>query len=63
MKEIVNVFKAYGIDVDKRHLNLIADYMTFDGSYKPFNRIGIEKPKVAVLSATEEVLNLSLIHI
>ena len=42
VKEIVNVFKAYGIDVDKRHLSLIADYMTFDGSYKPFNRIGIE---------------------
>ena len=42
VKEIVNVFKAYGIDVDKRHLNLVADYMTFDGSYRPFNRIGIE---------------------
>ena len=42
VKEIVNVFKAYGIDVDKRHLSLVADYMTFDGTYKPFNRIGIE---------------------
>lgn len=42
VKEIVNVFKVYGIDIDPRHLNLIADYMTFDGSYKPFNRIGIE---------------------
>ena len=42
VKEIVNVFKAYGIDVDKRHLNLVADYMTFDGKYRPFNRIGIE---------------------
>ncbi|XP_059079806.1 DNA-directed RNA polymerase I subunit RPA1-like [Tigriopus californicus] len=42
VSEIVNVFKAYGIVVNPRHLTLIADYMTFDGSYKPFNRIGIE---------------------
>ena len=38
--EIVNVFSAYGITVNPRHLSLIADYMTFDGTYKPFNRIG-----------------------
>jgi len=42
VREICTVFKPYGIDVDKRHLTLIADYMTFDGTYKPFNRIGIE---------------------
>ena len=36
------VFGVYGIDVDYRHLSLIADYMTFDGSYKPFNRFGME---------------------
>ena len=41
VKEIVNVFKAYGIEVDMRHLSLISDYMTFDGSYKPFNRYNI----------------------
>lgn len=40
--EIVNVFSAYGIEVNPRHLSLIGDYMTFDGTYKPFNRIGIE---------------------
>lgn len=32
----------YGIAVDYRHLSLIADYMTFEGSYKPFNRFGME---------------------
>lgn len=32
----------YGIQVDYRHLSLIADYMTFDGSYKAFNRYGLE---------------------
>ena len=42
MQEISGVFKVYGIDVDYRHLSLIADYMTFEGSYKPFNRVGIE---------------------
>ncbi len=36
------MFQVYGIAVDYRHLSLIADYMTFEGSYKPFNRIGIE---------------------
>ena len=41
--EIVNVFSAYGITVNPRHLSLIADYMTFDGTYKPFNRIGKKK--------------------
>ena len=42
ISEIAGVFKVYGIEVDKRHLSLIADYMTFDGSYRPFNRIGID---------------------
>jgi len=42
VREITNVFRVYGITVDNRHLNLIADYMTFDGTYKPFNRVGIE---------------------
>ena len=36
------MFRVYGIDVDYRHLSLIADYMTFEGSYKPFNRTGME---------------------
>ncbi len=42
MQEIQNVFAAYGIHVDYRHLSLIADYMTFEGEYKAFNRMGIE---------------------
>lgn len=32
----------YGITVDPRHLLLIADYMTYDGTYQPLNRKGIE---------------------
>ncbi|KAJ3173100.1 hypothetical protein HDU88_004559 [Geranomyces variabilis] len=41
MGEIAAVFGVYGINVDKRHLSLIADYMTFEGQYKPFNRMGM----------------------
>jgi len=41
VQEVKNVFGVYGIDVDVRHLNLIADYMTIDGTCKPFNRFGI----------------------
>ena len=40
-KEINAVFKVYGISVDYRHLNLIADYMTNLGTYRPMNRLGI----------------------
>ncbi|CCJ29287.1 unnamed protein product [Pneumocystis jirovecii] len=39
--EISKLFKAYGIVVDVRHLILISDYMTIDGSYKAFNRTSI----------------------
>ncbi|XP_030388512.1 DNA-directed RNA polymerase I subunit RPA1 isoform X2 [Scaptodrosophila lebanonensis] len=42
VKEVSNVFKVYGITVDRRHLSLIADYMTFDGSFQPLSRKGIE---------------------
>jgi len=42
IREIAGVFDVYGIEVDKRHLSLIADYMTFEGTYRPFNRIGID---------------------
>ncbi|XP_022089266.1 DNA-directed RNA polymerase I subunit RPA1-like [Acanthaster planci] len=42
IKEIQDVFKVYGIYVDPRHLSLVADYMTLEGTYKPFNRIGLE---------------------
>ena len=41
MQEIAGVFGVYGINVDTRHLSLIADYMTFEGGYKPFNRMGM----------------------
>ena len=36
--EIKEVFGAYGIKVDARHLTLVADYVTQHGVYRPFNR-------------------------
>ncbi|KAI8069916.1 hypothetical protein BC940DRAFT_17801 [Gongronella butleri] len=41
IKEINSVFDVYGIKVDRRHLTLIADYMTFEGAFKAFNRISM----------------------
>lgn len=32
---------AAGIEVDPRHLSLVADYMCFEGVYKPLNRHAI----------------------
>lgn len=39
--EITNVFGAYGIAVDPRHLGLVADHMTFNGGYRAMNRMGM----------------------
>uniref|UniRef100_A0A8D0GJX2 DNA-directed RNA polymerase subunit n=1 Tax=Sphenodon punctatus TaxID=8508 RepID=A0A8D0GJX2_SPHPU len=41
-KEIKDVFAVYGIVVDPRHLSLVADYMCFEGVYKPLNRCSMQ---------------------
>ena len=33
-----SVFAVYGIEVSRRHLSLVADYMTFTGEIQAFNR-------------------------
>ncbi|KAI0014813.1 beta and beta-prime subunits of DNA dependent RNA-polymerase [Xylariomycetidae sp. FL0641] len=40
--ELSRVFGGHGISVDNRHLNLIGDYMTRNGSFCPFNRNGLK---------------------
>lgn len=40
--ELGGVFGGHGISVDKRHLNLIGDYMTRNGGFTPFNRNGLK---------------------
>ncbi|KAF8915824.1 hypothetical protein CPB85DRAFT_1559900 [Mucidula mucida] len=54
LKEMSGVFKVYSIKVDARHLELIADYMTFEGGYKPFNRKGISTNPSPLLKASYE---------
>ncbi|KAG6378763.1 hypothetical protein JVT61DRAFT_13036 [Boletus reticuloceps] len=54
LREVGGVFSAYKIDVDIRHLELIADYMTFDGGYKPFNRKGLSANPSPLLKASYE---------
>ncbi|ORX57972.1 beta and beta-prime subunits of DNA dependent RNA-polymerase [Hesseltinella vesiculosa] len=41
INEVQSVFSVYGINVNRRHLTLIADYMTFEGGFKAFNRISM----------------------
>ncbi|KAH7310477.1 DNA-directed RNA polymerase I subunit RPA1 [Stachybotrys elegans] len=40
--ELNGVFGSHGIKVDSRHLNLIADYMTRNGDFTAFSRIGMQ---------------------
>ncbi|KAF9478153.1 beta and beta-prime subunits of DNA dependent RNA-polymerase [Pholiota conissans] len=54
LREMKGIFAVYSIDVNKRHLELIADYMTFDGGYKPFNRKGISTNPSPLLKASYE---------
>ncbi|KAL0949316.1 hypothetical protein HGRIS_009392 [Hohenbuehelia grisea] len=54
LHEMSQVFGAYNIGVDRRHLELIADYMTFEGGYKPFNRQGISSNPSPLLKASYE---------
>ncbi|RYH32418.1 hypothetical protein EON65_00540 [archaeon] len=43
VSEVQAVFKVYGIDVNPRHLALIADFMTRFGEFTPMNRMGMMK--------------------
>lgn len=43
-----------GIAVDPRHLSLVADYMCFEGVYKPLNRFGIQSSSSPLQQMTFE---------
>eukprot|EP00357_Protocruzia_adherens_P030942 CAMPEP_0115014766 /NCGR_PEP_ID=MMETSP0216-20121206/26300_1 /TAXON_ID=223996 /ORGANISM="Protocruzia adherens, Strain Boccale" /LENGTH=1444 /DNA_ID=CAMNT_0002384621 /DNA_START=295 /DNA_END=4630 /DNA_ORIENTATION=- len=58
MNEIIRVFSVYGINVDKRHLGLIADFMTHSGGYRAFNRGGMEEnPSPFLRMSFESTMN------
>ncbi|GJN87219.1 hypothetical protein Rhopal_000164-T1 [Rhodotorula paludigena] len=60
IKEMSAVFSVYGIGVDYRHLTIIADYMTCEGGYKPFNRTGLSNNSSALLKASFETTSAFL---
>jgi DNA-directed RNA polymerase I subunit RPA1 len=54
VNQIRSVFGVYGIEVDPRHLSLIADYMTFGGDYTPMNRTGMRETSSPFLQMSFE---------
>ncbi len=54
VNEVRSVFKMYGIEVNYRHLSLIGDFMTFNGDYRAFNRIGMEESSSPFLKMSFE---------
>jgi len=49
IKEIQSIFGSYGINIDVRHVNLLADTMTYRGEVLGITRFGIEKMRDSVL--------------
>jgi len=50
IEEMMNTLEEQGLDVDARHITLIADAMTVDGEVKQIGRHGIAGEKASVLS-------------
>lgn len=50
IKEIEKVIQSQGLDIDKRHLRLISDAMTVEGSVKGVTRMGIISQKSSILA-------------
>uniref|UniRef100_A0ACD6A893 Uncharacterized protein n=1 Tax=Avena sativa TaxID=4498 RepID=A0ACD6A893_AVESA len=40
IQEVKGVFEPFGIDVNMRHLSLVAEFMTSGGSYRPMSSMG-----------------------
>lgn len=40
LSEVKHVFQIYGVEIDYRHLSLIAEFMTHSGGYRPMSRHG-----------------------
>ncbi|ODV76905.1 putative DNA-directed RNA polymerase I 190 kda polypeptide largest subunit [Suhomyces tanzawaensis NRRL Y-17324] len=54
VNEIYRVFDTYGISVSSRHLELLADMMTREGTYLAFNRQGIDSSTSAFMKMSYE---------
>eukprot|EP00548_Thalassiothrix_antarctica_P002369 CAMPEP_0194143518 /NCGR_PEP_ID=MMETSP0152-20130528/12684_1 /TAXON_ID=1049557 /ORGANISM="Thalassiothrix antarctica, Strain L6-D1" /LENGTH=1793 /DNA_ID=CAMNT_0038842973 /DNA_START=122 /DNA_END=5503 /DNA_ORIENTATION=+ len=62
VKSIKEVFGPYGISIDRRHLSLLADYMTAEGGYKPFSRIGMRDAGSPFLQMSFEMTSTFMIE-
>jgi DNA-directed RNA polymerase subunit A" len=50
INEIKNVIENQGLDINKRHLDLVADAMTYSGLVKGVTRMGIITDKASILA-------------
>jgi len=50
MKETKSTMRQQGLDIDDRHIMLVADMMTFSGEVKPIGRYGVAGMKSSVLT-------------
>ncbi len=50
VEEIVNTMREQGLEVDVRHIMLVADMMTLDGVIRPIGRHGVVGEKASVLA-------------
>jgi len=50
INEIYKVINSQGLDIDKRHLKLVADAMTVDGEIRGMTRMGIIAKKSSILA-------------
>jgi DNA-directed RNA polymerase subunit A" len=59
IKEIMDVLQSSGLDVDIRHVMLVADIMTWTGKIRQIGRLGVvgEKPSVIARAAFEVTVN------
>eukprot|EP00252_Welwitschia_mirabilis_P027712 TRINITY_DN9582_c0_g1_i1.p1 TRINITY_DN9582_c0_g1~~TRINITY_DN9582_c0_g1_i1.p1 ORF type:complete len:452 (-),score=125.15 TRINITY_DN9582_c0_g1_i1:182-1399(-) len=62
VREVRNVFGSYGIEVNHRHLSLIAEFMTFNGGYRPLNRYGISSSTSPFLKISFETATKFLVE-
>lgn len=54
VREVMNVFQTYAISVNHRHLELIADMMTREGTFLPFSRQGLDSGSSPLLKMSFE---------
>lgn len=54
VRETKSLFDNHAIDVDFRHLGLIADYMTRNGGYAPFSRSGLQEKNSPLMKMSFE---------